>query len=150
MDHEVKELVTSVLLTQKLKDAATKASQAVFSGRGLSSLWVEQAIEEFVLEPGWIGLVGYGEDHETDKKVKLVLRLTPIAQEKLRWALIEVRLIEPTLEGVRSQLIRSAIRRAIDRKLKFKLKQVTLPPKEEKPIRITELPKLRKTKRTEG
>ena len=129
MEDDLKGVVTSVWVTQAMRDAVKASAVNAFGGKGLR-IWVERAVEAFVEEPGWIGRVGYGEEHEARekaKKVKLVLRPTQRTQEVLLKALGEVRSINPSLEGVRSQLLRSAMRRAIERKLDFQLVQREMP-----------------------
>lgn len=129
MDEELKGAVTSVWVSQAMKDAFKSSAMSTFGAKG-QRIWIERAVEAFVDEPGWIGRVGYGEEHETRekvKKVKLVIRPSQRTQEMLQRALSEVRMINPSLEGVRSQLLRSAIRRAIERKLDFQLVQRDMP-----------------------
>jgi len=104
---------TSLMLTAQMRKEMELCALTLYGSRG-QARWTEEALEALVNEPNYMGLVGAGEGTQSFPERK-VLRLSPHAQERLDEAVRDVRRLAPTLESVRSAVLRAAIGLAIRR-----------------------------------
>ncbi|MCD9046747.1 hypothetical protein [Luteimonas sp. MHLX1A] len=102
---------TSVLMTAEMRMKVREAAVKTFGTKGIST-WHNRAIADFLSQPDWFGLVGYAEGSEKFNG-RYSVRLFPTTQDAIAEAVQAVRRVNPMEEGVHSQIVRAAFRRAL-------------------------------------
>lgn len=88
----------------------TLEKQIINDGYGMKgkSLWIREAIEEFLNLPNFIEL-SVLDNQFNDLSDSLSIRITPALDERLKEAVINVRKHFPESEGVKSHIVRASI-----------------------------------------
>ncbi|PKM46981.1 MAG: hypothetical protein CVV05_00765 [Gammaproteobacteria bacterium HGW-Gammaproteobacteria-1] len=105
-------LRTTLRLPEKLRDALTEHLKAA-DGYGVrdKSRWIGEAIHILVTEDKMLGFVGVGSRMDPDgNEVVSKVELNDEAADDLKTAIRKLRRQSPLMEGVQSEVIRSAIR----------------------------------------
>lgn len=101
---------TSLTLPVTLIAHVDQLAAAKYGQRGMAR-WVDDVLEEFLAQPDFVVQVGASEAKATETHRKS-LRLTPFGESMLVEGVKRVRKVDPTLENVRSQILRAAFRYA--------------------------------------
>jgi hypothetical protein len=105
---------TSVLLPQAIKYQFELALAADGYGRQGGSRWIREAIISLVDHDPGMSTVGLGEDRQRFPALR-TLELDEASSRALEKAVLIVRSQDPLIEGVRSAVIRAAIRHRLTR-----------------------------------
>jgi len=109
-----KSKITFVLPESLQNEMREKIIKDGYGLRGKSK-WVNEAIELLLNTKDYIKLVEYNDELRNFKKVETIV-LDSGLEEKLNTALVSIRKAHPTLEGVKSKILRTAI---LQRLLRF-------------------------------
>lgn len=101
---------TSLTLPVTLIAHVDQLATAKYGQRGMAR-WVDDVLQEFLAQPDFVVQIGASEAKATTTHRKS-LRLTPFGESMLIEGVKRVRKVDPTLENVRSQILRAAFRYA--------------------------------------
>lgn len=107
-DISKKSMMTSIKLQKKLHHKMQQ--QIISDGYGMrgKSRWIIEAIDMFLQIPDYPLLVDIADDMDHLSDV-ISIRLTEDLISKIEHAIIQVRLKFPTMEGVKSNVVRASI-----------------------------------------
>ena len=104
---------TSVRMTEEMQKALREVSSALYGAKG-KSRWVRDALSMLAAEDPAMTSVGFGEAHFVPTCSEQIL-LSDGSEEILENLVARVRRQDPLAEGVKSQVLRAAVRWRLER-----------------------------------